>query len=170
MNGETRRIKIIELLQTSSSPLSGDKLAEQLGVSRQVIVQDIALLRASNYMILSTNRGYLFNITPVSSYSRIFTVSHTTDEIKDELYTIVDCGGHVRNVIVEHMVYGSITANLNLYSRHDVDEFVYKLKNSNAPPLKELNNNIHSHTVDADNNEILNCIEHALKDKGFFIS
>lgn len=170
MNGETRRIKIIELLQTSSSPLSGDKLAEQLGVSRQVIVQDIALLRASNYMILSTNRGYLLNITPESNCSRIFTVSHTTDEITDELYTIVDCGGHIRNVIVEHTVYGSITANLNLYSRHDVDEFVYKLTNSNATPLKELNNNIHSHTVDADSNEILDRIEHALKDKGYFIS
>ncbi|MSS63213.1 transcription repressor NadR [Velocimicrobium porci] len=170
MTGETRRTKIIELLSNSSCPLAGDKLAEQLGVSRQVIVQDIALLRAANYMIMSTNRGYLMYPQHTSSYSRIFTVSHTTDQIADELYTIIDCGGHVRNVIIEHNIYGSITASLNLSSRRDVDAFIDKLKSSNSAPLKELSNNIHSHTVDADNNETLDLIEQSLVQKGYFIS
>ena len=170
MNGETRRTKIIHYLSNTSSPLSGDKLAEQFGVSRQVIVQDIALLRAANYMIMSTNRGYLMYPQHTSSYTRIFTVSHTTEQIADELYTMVDNGGHVRNVIIEHTVYGSITASLNLSSRHDVDVFIDKLTNSNSVPLKELSNDIHSHTVDADSNEALDIIEQALIKKGYLIT
>lgn len=170
MVGEARRKKIVTILSQNKQPISGEKLAEQLGVSRQVIVQDIALLRAADYMILSTNRGYLMNPQPASKVSRIFTVSHTTEQITDELYTIVDCGGHIRNVIIEHDVYGSITASLNISSRRDVDAFVKKLEASNSVPLKELNDNIHSHTVDADNIETLDVIEKALVDKNYFIS
>lgn len=170
MDGESRRSKIITILNHGSQPISGDKLAEQLGVSRQVIVQDIALLRAADYMIISTNRGYLMYPQRSPNVSRIFTVSHTTKQIMDELYTIVDCGGHVRNVIIEHDVYGSLTGSLNISSRRDVDNFVEKLEYSKSVPLKELSGNIHSHTVDADNEETLNAIEQALIQKKYLIS
>lgn len=170
MDGESRRSKIITILNNGSQPISGDKLAEQLGVSRQVIVQDIALLRAADYMIISTNRGYLMYPQRSPKISRIFTVSHTTEQIMDELYTIVDCGGHIRNVIIEHDVYGSLTGSLNISSRRDVDNFVEKLKYSKSVPLKELNGNIHSHTVDADNEETLDAIEQALIQKKYLIS
>lgn len=170
MDGESRRKKIITILNQGSQPISGDKLAEQLGVSRQVIVQDIALLRATDYMIISTNRGYLMYPQRSPKVSRIFTVSHNTEQIKDELYTIVDCGGHIKNVIIEHDVYGSLTGSLNISSRREVDNFVEKLSHSNSVPLKELSGNIHSHTVDAENEETLNAIEQALIQKEYLIS
>lgn len=59
MNGEQRREKIIDILNSSSKPVSGVALASMLNVSRQVIVQDIALIRASDNEISSTNRDML---------------------------------------------------------------------------------------------------------------
>lgn len=55
MEGEKRREQLIALLKQADIPVSGTDLAKRLGVSRQVIVQDIALLRAVNKNILSTN-------------------------------------------------------------------------------------------------------------------
>ncbi|PXV96239.1 hypothetical protein C8E03_101874 [Lachnotalea glycerini] len=169
MDVEKRRTQILETLQNSKIPVSGDTLSNQLGVSRQIIVQDIAVLKASNYDILSTNRGYLLYTDTQSNIVRIFNVSHDTNQIRDELYCIVDFGGFVKNVIVHHEVYGSITANLNLSSRRDVDAFVKKVENSNAVPLKVLGGDIHSHTVEADSELILDEIEKQLDELGFLI-
>lgn len=169
MDVEKRRLQILERLQDSKSPISGDMLSSQLGVSRQIIVQDIAVLKAANYQIISTNRGYLlFSATPTKS-SRVFTVSHNTDQIRDELYSMVDNGGIVKNVMVKHEVYGTITADLNLTSRRDVDSFVKKVETSNAVPLKTLGGDIHFHTVEAASETILDEIEQQLDLLGFLI-
>lgn len=169
MDVEKRRQQILDTLQHSTSPVSGDALSNQLGVSRQIIVQDIAVLKASNYNILSTNRGYLlFPNTPVN-ISRIFNVTHDNSQIRDELYSIVDCGGFIRNVMVKHEVYGTITADLNISSRRDVDAFVKKVETSNAVPLKTLGGDIHSHTVEADTEAILDEIEYQLNLRGFLV-
>lgn len=169
MDVEKRRAQILDTLKNLSSPISGEALSKQLGVSRQIIVQDIAVLKASNCNILSTNRGYLlFQEAPINT-SRIFLVSHDTKQIKDELYCIVDCGGFVKNVIVKHDVYGSITADLNISSRRDADAFVKKVETSNAVPLKNLGGDIHSHTIEADDELILDEIEKQLDSLGFLI-
>ncbi|MDK2807697.1 MAG: uncharacterized protein PWP24_430 [Clostridiales bacterium] len=167
MDGENRRNKLLQTLNYSHAPLSGEKLATLLGVSRQVIVQDIALLRASNHMILSTNRGYLLYQNQQNIHSRIFMISHTDEEMREELYTIVDCGGVVKNVGVEHEVYGMIQAELNIRSRSDVDAFIKRLQNTKAVPLKALNANLHFHMIEADCEDILDEIEERLKEKGF---
>ena len=167
MDGDNRRKELLTILKKSQSPVSGEKLSSLLGVSRQVIVQDIALLRASDEMILSTNRGYLVYPKDGNFHSRIFRVSHTTEEIKDELYSIVDCGGYIKNVCVEHEVYGLIQADLNLKSRKDVDRFIKKVNESNSVPLKALGGNVHLHTVEAENDSILDEIEQILKEKGY---
>ena len=101
MDAEERRGQIITLLKDSSKPISGTELAKRLSVSRQVIVQDIALLRAGNKNILSTNKGYLLydDHAPEKTYRRTVRVRHTNDQILDELYTIVDYGGRVRDVV-----------------------------------------------------------------------
>ena len=57
--GGKRRDGILSLLEESDTPLSGTELAHRFKVSRQVIVQDIALLRAEDKKILSTYRGYV---------------------------------------------------------------------------------------------------------------
>ncbi|MFA9376961.1 MAG: transcription repressor NadR [Lachnotalea sp.] len=169
MDVEKRRAQILNTLKQSHSPISGEALSKQLGVSRQIIVQDIAVLKASNCTILSTNRGYLLYPDTSGNTSRVFMVSHTTEQIRDELYCIVDCGGLVRNVIVHHEVYGSITADLNISSRRDVDSFVQKVETSNAIPLKTLCGDIHSHTVEADNEAILDDVGKQLDLHGYLI-
>lgn len=167
MDGDNRRKKLISILSKANTPVSGDKLAATLLVSRQVIVQDIALLRASDHMILSTNRGYLMYPTEEKIHSRMFHVSHTTEQIQDELYAIVDCGGLIKNVCVEHEVYGMIQADLNISSRRDADIFIKKVRDSHAVPLKVLGSDIHLHTVEADDDAILDEIEASLNRLGF---
>ena len=125
MEGDSRRDKIIAMLNQAPEPLSGAALAKQLKVSRQVIVQDIALLRAYDKNILSTNKGYiLYQPETKAVYKRTVSVMHTDGQMQDELYAIVDCGAHVLDVVVEHEVYGQITVDLFLRSRTDVDEFI----------------------------------------------
>ena len=106
MSGEERRNQIIHILQSSDTPISGVKLAKMLDVSRQVIVQDVALLRAKDICIHSTNRGYV--IDKNQETLRVFKVIHTEEETAEELQTIIDLGGWVKDVFVYHKTYGVI--------------------------------------------------------------
>lgn len=166
--GEERREKIITLLTNTKKPISGTELAHQMKVSRQVIVQDIALLRASNRDILSTNKGYLYDkANEKKVVRRTFFVSHTDEQMADELFTIVDNGGRLKDVVVEHEIYGQITVDLILENRCDVQEFLDKLASCTAKPLNILTNGKHYHTVEADREEILDRIEQKLQEKGY---
>ena len=169
MEGERRREQLLLLLKQEKMPISGTDLAKQLGVSRQVIVQDIALLRAINKNILSTNKGYvLYEPELVSGrVNRSFAVNHRKEQIRDELYTIVDCGGKVLDVVVEHDIYGQITVDLLLCNRLDVDEFVERIENSKSRPLHVLTDGEHWHTVEADTERVLDKIEEVLNEKGY---
>ena len=169
MNTAERRGEILKILHNADAPVAARELAGRFGVSRQVIVQDIALIRATNKNILSTNKGYvLYKPEHISTKcKRIFPVFHTTKQIKKELYTIVDLGGTVLDVIVEHDVYGMITVDLILKNRTDVDEFLDKLHESHSQPLNVLTNGFHYHSVTAASEEILDKIEQALHEKGF---
>ena len=167
MTGSERRAGIIRQIQKSSKPVSGSELAKSYNVSRQVIVQDIALIRANGYDIISTNRGYILNIP--RSVSKVFKVQHTDEELTDELYAIVDLGGCVENVMVNHKVYGHIEANLNISSRRKVYEFMNDIKSGKSSPLKNITSNYHYHTVSADSEETLDLIENELRQMGFLI-
>lgn len=171
MDGDTRRGQIIELLKESSKPLSGTELARRLCVSRQVIVQDIALLRAVNKNILSTNKGYILydSHTVTKNYKRTVHVKHSNDQIRDELYTIVDYGGRVLDVVVEHEIYGQITVDLIITNRQDADEFVKRLSENRTRPLNELTYGVHYHTIEAEKEEYLNLIEEKLQEKGYLV-
>ena len=170
MEADKRREKIIELLERTEEPVSGTILSRELGVSRQIIVQDIALLRATNKNILSTNKGYLlYGKKENKTYKRVVRVCHTDEETKEELYTIVDGGARVLDVIVEHEVYGQISVDLFITCRKDVDEFIDKIKNDQAKPLKNLTDDVHFHTIEASDEEILDVVEHALKQKHYLI-
>lgn len=169
MEGILRREKLIEILENSKQPISGTELSKKLKVSRQVIVQDIALLRAINKNILSTTKGYLIYVREDKKVNRCFLMKHTTDEIQDELCTIVDLGGKVLDVIVSHDIYGEIKADLIINNRQDVYDFVHKVQSNNTIPLKELTDNIHLHTIEADSEEVLDNIEEMLREKGYLI-
>ena len=118
MNTAQRRTEILKLLQQEEKPVAARAMASQFGVSRQVIVQDIALIRAEGNNVISTNRGYILNAP--HTVSRIFKVHHTDADLENELCGIVDLGGKVINVMVNHRVYGHIEAELNIRSRRQV--------------------------------------------------
>ena len=167
MTGPDRREDIIQQVQKSAVPLSGSKLASIYHISRQVIVQDIALLRAEGYDIISTNRGYILNA--VKFASRVFKVQHTDEQLNEELCSIVDLGGTVKNVMVNHRVYGHIEAELNIDSRGKVAEFMEDIQSGKSRPLKNITSNYHYHKIIADKEETLDMIEEMLRDKEFLV-
>lgn len=100
-----RRNDVLELLKEARQPLNGQFLAEQFHVTRQIIVQDIALLRADGAPIISTNRGYLYKESnEPAHFHRLFKLKHKADDIEAELLAIVDNGGRVQNIMIEHPV------------------------------------------------------------------
>lgn len=172
LDGERRREEIIQVLGKSKSPVSGTELARRFQVSRQVIVQDIALLRAINKNILSTNKGYiLFEPGHEEKECRkAVCVRHTTEQVLDEFYTIVDLGGKILDVVVEHELYGQIAVDLIIASRQDADEFFQKMQSNRAKPLKELTEDVHYHTVVAKDEKALEGIQEALQRKGYLLT
>ena len=122
MTASERRQQIARLLSASQAPISATTLSQELGVSRQIIVGDIALLRAAGQEITATARGYV--IPAQNGLLRRIACIHSAEETRDELDAMVDCGCTVVDVIVEHPVYGQLTAPLHLSSRLDVDQFM----------------------------------------------
>ena len=169
MDGNTRREKLIEIIKNRKEPITGGELSQILGVSRQVIVQDIALLRAADYDIISTTKGYLLYQHNEPTYTRVINVKHSTDEIEDELCTIVDNGGKILDVHVIHEIYGRIVTDLFIRNRSDVYDFVKQVKEKKIVPLKELTAGTHSHTIEANSEEILDRIEESLRKKNYLI-
>lgn len=167
MDGELRRQEILRQIQESDTPISGTKLAQMCSVSRQVIVQDMAVLRASGYDIVSTYRGYICREDRKAE--RIFFVSHADEEIEEELNLIVDFGGMIKDVFIRHEVYGELKAVLDIHSRREVQEFLNEIKTGRSGPLKNITSGRHYHTVLADSEEILDAIEKELKDKMFLL-
>ncbi len=164
MKGTERRQRIMELLMTSEQPVSGSALARELGVSRQIIVQDMALLRArSDVEILSTYQGYLIHRAE-ELCRRVFKVRHGTDRTEEELMEIVDLGGRVEDVFVYHRVYGVVRGHLGIASRKDVRDFMNRLQESRSAPLMLITDDFHYHTVAADTESDLDHIQNRLKE------
>ena len=151
----------MDQIKNSERPVSGSALARTFQVSRQVIVQDIALIRAEGNDVISTNRGYIF--TAPHTVSRIFKVHHTDADLENELCGIVDLGGKVINVMVNHRVYGHIEAELNISSRRQ------DIRSGKSSPLKNITSDYHYHKVEAESEEILDMIQDMLKRRGFLI-
>ena len=167
MTGEERRIMIMQKLQETDTPLSGTALAKLFHVSRQVIVQDIALMRAENYGILSTNKGYLLRTekTENTQPKRVFYVKHTSDQVLDEFQTVLELGGKILDVAVEHEIYGQIRVDLLIETPADAAEFYEKLSNCRDNPLNILTDNCHYHTIAAPSDKLLDLIESELRNK-----
>ena len=135
MTGSERRAKIIDIIRNSETPVPGRQLASVCGVSRQVIVQDMALIRTSGTRILSTSRGYVMN-EPAAVF-RVFKVHHTDEQTEDELCCIVDLGGKILNVVVNHRVYGRMEAPLKISSRRKVKEFLDDIADRKIQPAEK---------------------------------
>lgn len=168
VSAPVRRNLIVKELQGSATPVSGAALAQELKVSRQVIVQDIALLRANGYDIVATNRGYVIaERQQPAGHVRRFKVRHTIEQTEDELTTIVDLGGAVLDVMVNHRIYGKVTAPLNIKSRRDIALFSEDMRTGKSSPLMTVTSGYHFHQVSADSEEVLDDIQEALAQKGY---
>ena len=168
MNAEERRARIIEELRGAQKPLSGGALAQSVGVSRQVIVQDVALLRANGFDIVATNRGYVVAEGGAPNRcTRLFKMQHTVAQTEDELEAIVDLGGTVDDVIVNHRVYGKISAPLAIKNRRDVARFVADMEAGRSSLLMTVTSGYHFHHISAESEEVLDEIGRVQAKKGY---
>jgi len=168
MRAEHRRQRILEILQQTGRPVSATILAEQFSVSRQIIVGDIALLRAAGTNITATPRGYLIQSTPQGMIRQI-AVQHLPEEMEAELNAIVDQGCIVLDVIVEHPIYGQLTGPLQLSNRYEVSQFLLRCARSEAQPLSALTEGIHLHTLSCPDEAAFIRVKETLGDLGVML-
>lgn len=169
--GEERRSFILQLLKDSPVPLTGSELANRTNVSRQVIVGDITLLKAKNEPIIATSQGYIYLNQNATNYSfeRTIACRHSPEDTEKELYLLVDHGVLVKDVKIEHKVYGDLTASIMVSNRQEVKQFMANIQKTGASLLSELTDGIHLHTISASSIQILDHAEAALKAEGLLI-
>lgn len=170
MTSDERRNNIEIVLRSNSDPMSATALAKKFSVSRQVIVGDIALMRAAGLKISATPRGYVIN-SEIEKSESVYTIACCHDEknMAAELYAVVDNGGTLLDVTVEHPIYGQIVGQLCISSRYDADLFLEKVKNNQAQPLMRLTGGIHLHTIKCNDEETYNRIIRALKNDNIIL-
>ena len=165
MKAQERRKSIINLLLSEDRPIPGGELSEKCGVSRQIIVQDIAVLKGQGFDILSTHNGYIIQKSPLKE--RVFKVKHSTEQTEDELNTIVELGGTVVDVFVWHKVYGKMVAPLNIFSSLQIKQFIEGVRTGKSTELMNITGGYHYHTVRAEKEDLLERIAEALSEKGY---
>lgn len=168
MEAQKRREQIAKRLEAAKGPVSATSLAREFSVSRQIIVGDVALLRAAGVDIAATPRGY---ILPSGTAGSRFTVatSHASDQMEQELNAIVDQGGTVLDVIVDHPIYGQLTAPLRLSSRYEVRQFIERCEQEEAAPLSQLTDGVHLHTVSCSDPSCEERVRAALRELGMLL-
>lgn len=173
MQANERRQAILTRLQDSFQPITASQFANEFSVSRQVIVGDIALLRASNHDILATNQGYLLTskVKPQrTKYRAKLAVHHTAEQSEEELRLIVDNGGAVEDIQVDHPFYGLIVAPLQIRNHHDIDQFLEQMRTFNGSYLSSLTDGIHIHTISCSDKKIFLKVSQALGEAGLLLS
>lgn len=165
MNGEQRRKEIVRYLSNHQQPVPGMRLAAMFSVSRQVIVQDIALIRTGGVDVISTNRGYL--LQKKQEVERVFKVIHEDEEVEEELSLIIQCGGFVRDVFVYHKAYGVLRAELNIRTPLDIENYLKEIRAGKSRLLKNVTSGYHYHTIAAESEALLDFIQRKLQERGF---
>jgi transcriptional regulator of NAD metabolism len=170
MSATARQQLIMNRLQQTEHPITGSEFATQTNVSRQVIVQDVSILKAKGKPIIATSQGYmLMNQNEADIVRSVIICNHTAAQTLEELQIIVDHGVTVKDVIVEHAVYGDITASIRVSNRAEVNHFVKQIDDSNATYLSTLTAGIHLHTLEAAKTEQIEAACSALKEAGILV-
>lgn len=167
MKPTERRQEMLKLLRHSKDPLSGRYLAGMFGVSRQVVVGDIAALRQDGEPIQATAAGYLYQ--PQQAVSAVYKCYHTNSQTEDELRLIVSLGGSVIDVMVRHRIYGKLSAQLSISSDEDIDNFMEEIRLGKSVPLMNVTSGYHYHTIAAKDQQTLTRIADALREKGYLL-
>jgi transcriptional regulator of NAD metabolism len=167
--GETRRQELVQRLRADGQAVLGSELADEFGVSRQVLVQDVAILRATGLDIIATPRGYLLRDTGSAAHADVLHVRHGRDAIVDEMTILVDLGIRILDVRVDHPIYGPLRGELCITSRHDIREYMERMSATGAGPLLELTDGRHSHAVDAPRPDLLDRAREELRQRGYLV-
>lgn len=168
--GEQRRQMLLDKLKATADPLKGGELASLMGVSRQVIVGDMTLLKAKGEPIIATSQGYLYmRETADDDLYRVLACHHKPEDTQDELYVLVDAGVTVKDVSIEHPVYGELTAGIHVSSRSEVDMFMQRVRETGASYLLELTGGLHLHTITAPNVAILEQAMNDMRAAGYLL-
>lgn len=170
MNCRERRKSIEDCLTSCMKPVKGQELADKLNVTRQVIVKDIAILRAEGKNIVSTPQGYMIYNVGNNVITKVIPVCHNADKIREELAAVVKYGGQVLDVMVEHPVYGELKGMIMIKTMYDIDQFMEKLSEYKAEPLLVLTAGVHLHTVQAPDKETIDKIINELKEINVLLS
>ncbi len=166
MSAKERRKIILENIKASDRPISANTLAKSVSVSRQIIVGDVALLRAEGHHIIATPRGYMYEKEEKEGIIKTIVTQHTKEEMMDEIYTIVDLGATLLDVVVEHPVYGQQQAILQISSRYEANEFYKKFCEYDAKLLSDLTDGVHLHTIQCPNETIYHMVIESLEKRG----
>ncbi|MEG2657637.1 MAG: transcription repressor NadR [Clostridium sp.] len=169
MTSLNRRDSIKKLLIISEEPVKGQTLANTFEVTRQVIVKDIAIIRAEGIDVISTPKGYMILKKDSSRLRKIIAVNHSRGDLKKELEIIVKYGAIVEDVIVEHPLYGEIRGMLMIKNMFDIENFYNEFKNYSAEPLSILTNGVHLHTIICEDEDSFSNIMYELDKIGFLI-
>ncbi|MCP3027453.1 transcription repressor NadR [Halobacillus sp. A5] len=171
LKAEERRENILSYLKQSKEPIKGHSLANTMNVTRQVIVGDISLLKAGGEPIVATSQGYVYmsHANNQFAYREIIVCQHRPDQTEEELTILVDHGVHVIDVIVEHPVYGDLTASLGISNRRDVARLIEQLDQTGAQYLAQLTGGLHTHTIAAHQRDALEEAKIALARKGILV-
>ena len=171
MEAKERRNEILQLLRNRTAPVTGGELAQRMGVSRQVIVQDIALLRTGGSTIFATPEGYVMPaVTTQAAARRVLAANHRDNaQMRRELEIIVDEGGTVVDVSIEHAVYGEISAPLMLRTRAGVEVFMANFETGETAPISQLTGGVHLHTVEAPDEKTMDRIVEKLRSEGILV-
>jgi uncharacterized protein len=164
-----RRRQIVEWLRAHGGPVPGSEIAQHFRVSRQCLVQDVAILRASGEEILATPRGYRLPAESNRTHRAILACKHAPEQTEEELQILLDQGVRVLDVIVEHPLYGELRGSLMLESRADLQEFLAHVRASHAALLSSLTGGVHLHTVEASRPEMITRAKTQLRARGFLL-
>ena len=167
-NGNERRVRILELLEKSNAPLSASKIASEFGITRQVVVADVALLRAQGYAIRAEHLGYVLLKETEDTFRRI-SCKHSKEDIITEYYAIVDNGGRVLKIMIDHDIYGTLSADVDISSRYDADVHYKKIMESKSEPLSNVTGGVHSHLIAVRNSDCYKRIVQILKEKEILV-
>jgi hypothetical protein len=164
-----RRRRVIAWMRAHTEPVRGGELAKRLRVSRQCLVQDVAILRAGGEEILATPQGYRLPKSSIRSHRALLACKHVPERTEEELQILVDNGVKVLDVIVEHPIYGELRGALMIESRADVQDFLERVRSSHASLLSSLTRGVHLHTVEASRPAMIARAKTALRKHGFLL-
>jgi uncharacterized protein len=164
-----RRKRIIAWMRAHGAPIRGGELAKRLCVSRQCLVQDVAILRASGEEIVATPQGYRLPKASGQLHRALLACKHAPERTEEELQILVDHGVKVLDVIVEHPLYGELRGPLMIESRAEVEDFLDHVRSAHASLLSSLTGGVHLHTVEASRPEMITRAKTALRTRGFLL-